>query len=255
VLKLQSYLNSMTIKVMAKSVAKGGIILAGIIICLGANVLAAPLKSTNYVFEETSLGGLGVTNTHSTHYQSATSGGILGFGNTADSTLQVNTGHSTTNDPALSFAVDTPGVNFGSFSPSTTATATSTFQVSDYTSYGYIIQLYGNAPNNGSHTITAMSSSGPSSAGTEQFGINLVANTSPTTFGATPNHGQFGSGSAAGNYATANNFIYNSGDTVATAPKSSGMTIYTISYIVNVGSLTPGGQYSTAQTLLCTATF
>lgn len=218
--------------------------------------LVDALKSADYQFEETSLGGVGLTNTASPDYQASESGGILGFGTSADSTMQIKAGHETTNDPALSFAIDTPNVSFGIFSPSTTAVATSSFQVSDYTSYGYVVGIYGSPPTNISgHSIAAMSTSGTSHTGIEQFGINLVANTSPSSFGSNPNNGQFGSGSAESNYATANNFLYVNGDTVASAPKSSGMTIYTISYIVNVSSLTPGGQYTTGQTIICTGTY
>lgn len=216
---------------------------------------ADPLKSTDYQFVESTLGDIGTADTQSTNYKAASSAGILGFGNSADATMQINAGGTTTNDPALSFAVDSPNVNFGNFSPGATAVATSTFQVSDYTSFGYIVQLFGNPPSNGSHTITAMPSVGSSVAGTEQFGINLVANTSPVSFGANPNHGQFGFGSAATNYNTSNQYRYVNGDTVAQAPESSGETLYTISYIVNVSSLTPGGQYSNNQTILCTGTY
>jgi hypothetical protein len=85
--------------------------------------------------------------------------------------------------------------------------------------------------------------------------MNLVANTSPISFGANPDHGQFGFGSASTNYGTANNFRFVNGETIASAPKSSGQTIYTISYLVNVNSLTPGGNYTSSQTLICTGTF
>ena len=44
-------------------------------------------------------------------------------------------------------------------------------------------------------------------------------------------------------------------ETIASAPKSSGATVYTISYIVNVNSFTPGGVYTSGQTLLCTGTY
>jgi hypothetical protein len=231
------------------------VIITFVICCFVSTTLADPLKSNNYEFEEQALGGVGLTNTSSPSYQAAESGGILGFGNSADATMQINAGNTTTNDPALSFAIDTPNVNFGAFSPSTTAVATSTFQVSDYTSYGYVVQTLGTGPTYGGHTIAGMSTTGPSQAGVEQFGLNLVANTSPVSLGANPNHGQFGVGSAATNYATTNNYRFVSGETIASAPKSSGMTIYTISYIVNVSSLTPGGQYSSNQTVICTGTY
>jgi len=223
--------------------------------CLVFTQCADALKSTNYQFQETSLGGIGITNTQSANYKAGTSGAILGFGNSASSSFQINAGNTTTNDPALGFAVTSASANFGTFSAGTPATATSSFQVLDYTSYGYVVQIIGNPPSHGSHTLAAMSSTGPSQTGIEQFGINLVANTSPISLGANPDHGQFGIGSATSNYGTANNYRYVSGDTIASAPKSSGLTIYTISYIVNVASTTPGGQYGSTQTIICTGTY
>jgi len=95
-------------------------------------------------------------------------------------------------------------------------------------------------------------------AGTEQFGMNLVANTSPTTFGANPVQtpdSSFSSGAAASNYDTANNFRYVAGETIAYASESSGLTDYTISYIINAANTTAGGTYSGAQTLVCVGTY
>jgi hypothetical protein len=94
-----------------------------------------------------------------------------------------------------------------------------------------------------------------SSPGIEQFGVNLVANTSPTSAGANPAQSIFGVGEAATNYDTPNSYRYVSGDTIAFAPKSSGVTTFTITYLVNVGALTPGGQYTSAQQLICVATY
>jgi hypothetical protein len=219
-------------------------------------VFADPLKSNNFQFQETSLGGTGLYDSQSANYQTAgTAGGILGVGNSASSGFQINAGNITTNDPSLSFGITSANANFTDFSPALASTATSTFEVIDYTSYGYIVQVIGTPPTKGSHAITAMSSTGTSQAGTEQFGLNLVANTSPISYGANPDHGQFGFGSAATNYGLANNFRFVSGETIASAPKSSGKTIYTISYLVNVNSLTPGGQYTSSQTLICTGTY
>jgi hypothetical protein len=100
-----------------------------------------------------------------------------------------------------------------------------------------------------------MSTTTTSQIGVEQFGINLVANTSPTSFGANPDNGQFGFGSITANYATANNYRYVDGETVAQATKNSGVTTYTISYVTNVATLTPGGQYSADQTIIVTGTY
>jgi len=218
---------------------------------------AVTSQSSNFVFDETSLGGVGTTNTQSsTDYKVSTSVGIIGFGTSADASLQIKAGHQTTNDPALAFGIDSSNVNFGTFSAASTAVGTASFQAIDYTSYGYVVQIEGSPLTlaGSTHTIPAMAPGAPQ-VGTEQYGINLVANTSPTIFGANPNDGQFGYGVAATGYNTANSYQYNNGDTIASSPKSSGQTIFTISYIVDVSGLTPGGEYTTAETLICTATY
>jgi len=216
---------------------------------------AAEPQSTHYHFSESTLGSGGLNQESSTNFQAGEFIGDLAVGNSASSNFQIYSGFDTTADPSLSFIVDSGTINFGSFSPSVAATTTSTFEVIDYTSYGYIVQIYGSPPTNGSHTITPMAVNNPSQVGTEQFGINLVSNISPVSFGANPNNGISGFGQAATNYNTANNYRYVSGETIATGPKSSGLTIYTISYIVNVTSVTPGGQYTSNQTLVCIGTF
>lgn len=230
-----------------------------VVVCVVAGTASAAfadtLKSPNYQFEESALGGNSILDTHSPDYQASTSAGILGIGNSASPSFQINAGNTTTNDPALAFAVNSSSVSFGDFSPGSTATATSSFQVLDYTSYGYVVQIFGTAPTNGAHTISAITSATTPHTGVEQFGINLVANTLPTSLGFNPDHGQFGVGSAYTGYNTSNNYQFNSGDTVASAPKSSGQTTYTMSYIVDVSSLTPGGNYTGGQTILCTGTY
>lgn len=223
--------------------------------CIAAVAYADTLQSSHYQFDESSIGSGGLIQSSSTNYQGASSIGDTAISTSTSASYQINAGSLTTNDPALSFAVTNANVNFGSFTPASASTATASFSVSDYTSYGYVVQLLGNPPSNGSHVITPMSTTAGSLAGQEQFGLNLVANTAPVSFGANPNHGLFGVGSAAPNYATANQYRYVSGETIASAPKSSGVTTYTMSYIVNVTSLTPGGQYNTDQILICTGTY
>ncbi len=216
---------------------------------------ADSLQSNNYRFEESVLGGGGLVQSNSANYQAGESIGEPIAGNSASANFQTQAGNKTSSDPTLSFIVNSAGAAFGNFSSSLAATATSTFSVSNYTSYGYAVQILGNPPSNGAKTLPAMTTTGPSQVGVEQFGMNLVANTSPVSVGANPNQGQFGSGLASANYGTSNQYRYVSGETIATGPKSGGITNYTISYLVNVASLTPGGQYTTSQTLICTGTF
>jgi len=219
-------------------------------------IYADTSSSAHYKLTETSFNADGGSvNPSSASYKVNDTVGNAAIGNQASATFKTQSGSKTTNDPALGFSLANGNVGFGSFSASTPTTTTTTFSVLDYTSYGYSVQILGNAPSNGVHTLPAMATTGASSPGVEQFGINLVANTSPTSFGANPSNGQFGYGSASSNYGTANQYRYVSGETIATAPKSSGVTIYTISYLINVAGLTPGGQYATNQTLVITGTY
>lgn len=223
--------------------------------CVTTYTYADTLQSSHYQFDESVLGSGGVIQSNSASYQSAISIGDTAIGTSASTSYQTQAGSVTSPDPTLSFIVTNGTANFGSFSPGAAAVATTSFTVSDYTSYGYVVQILGAPPSNGSHTLPAMSTTGPSQAGTEQFGINLVANTLPSSVGANPALGQFGFGAASANYGTSNQYRYVSGETIASAPKSSGVTTYTISYIVNVTSLTPGGQYGGNEVIVCTGTY
>lgn len=222
------------------------------------SALATTPSSPNYQIKEGVLGGSGSITSSSNSYKSqgeagapAVGGQYPAGGNSSSPNYQTNGGSVTTSDPALSFTVNgTTTINFGSLSTSATATATSTFNVIDYTSYGYIVQVVGTPPQSGGHALSAMSGSG-SSLGTEQFGINLKANATPS-IGADPTGG---AGGAFGSYNTADSFKYASGDTIASAPKSSAQTNYTVSYIANAAATTPGGAYTGTLTFICTGTY
>ena len=215
----------------------------------------APPTSANYHFDETSITGGGLIESNSTNYRSGSSLGDTAVGESASTNFQTQSGSQTTNDPTLSFIVENADASFSDFSAGATSTATASFSVINYTSFGYVVHIVGTPPSNGSHTIPALATTDSSIPGTEQFGLNLVANTSPTSFGANPDHGQFGLGSATNDYDDPNMFRFVSGEAIASAPKTSGKTTYTISYIVNVGPLTPGGKYEGNQTLIVTGTY
>ena len=232
-----------------------GVVLAFSVSALFTAVYAEGPQSTNYRFDETSIGAGGFVQSSSTSYRADAASGDLAIGNSASSGYQVEAGSVTTNDPALTVAINGVTSNFAPFSPATPSTATATFSISNYTSFGYTVQVEGNTLTNGTYTLPAMASTGPATAGTEQFGMNLVANTSPSNVGSNPVYDIFGVGTVAANYATPNQFRYVSGETVATANKSSGKTTYTITYVANVDNLTPGGRYHTDQTIVVVGTY
>lgn len=216
---------------------------------------AQTLESNSYRFDESSLGLGGLPDSSSANYQGSSSTGDIGVGESASDNYGLQGGSQTTNDPNLSFIVNSSGVSFSNFSASTPVMATATFSVLNYTSFGYVVMVSGDPPKHNGRTISPMATAGTSSPGFEQFGINLVANTSPQSIGANPNQGQFGFGVAAPNYNTPNNYRYVDGDTIASAPKSSGKTDFTMTYLVNVSGLTPGGTYSTNQSLIVVGTY
>lgn len=231
------------------------ILLAGASISLASVSHASTSKSTNYQIDESTIGGGGINQSSSTNFRASNATNDLAVGSAASENFQVESGSQTTHDPTLSFNIDAVDINFGNFSAGAPAVTTAKFSVSNYTSYGYVVQIVGTPPTNGDHTIAALDEKTTSEVGIEQFGINLVANTSPSSVGANPKNGETGHGIASPNYGESNKFRFKSGETIAYAPKSSGETIYTMTYLVNVDTLTPGGQYVGNQTLIVTGTY
>jgi hypothetical protein len=194
----------------------------------------------------------------SSTYCSKQSAGETGVGNTSSNNYQAQAGFNTDREPYLELNVNGTNIDLGVLDSLTTKTANATFSVKTYLAGGYIVATASDPPRNGSDLLDPMSSAGPSSVGTEQFGINLAANTSPATFGAAPSQvpdGTFSYGDADTDYATPNVFKYLKGDTIASSDRSSGQTDYTISYIFNVSNVTPGGTYSLRHVLVATSTF
>jgi hypothetical protein len=106
--------------------------------------------------------------------------------------------------------------------------------------------------------MTALATPTASAAGSEQFGINLVANTSPVNFGANPVQvpdNTFSFGQVAADYSSPGLFKYVKDDAVALSTASTSATNYTVSYIFNVSNVTPGGTYVLRHVLVATATY
>ena len=231
---------------------RGWRIVAVAVLALLPGVAAAELStSPNLHIYETEIGGGGLANEQSANLRAGEEISDTAVGSSSSANLTVQSGFNTTADPTLTLRVLDAAPAFGVFSATDASTATGRFMVENYTSYGYAIEIVGSPPTNGGHTISPLTTPTPSQVGREQFGINLVANSSPVSFGADPVNAFNGVGAAVAGYDTADNFQFNSGDTVAAAPKTSGVTTYTISYLVNVSSITPGGQYQSNVNVIC----
>jgi hypothetical protein len=237
------------------------------------------MNSTDYQVHESEIGGNGQFDANSANYSldpGTTDGGAtlgeaaVGTGSSAN--YQAGAGFNTTAQPGLTVCVGATGtscadmtgssVSLGDLSTTLASTASSKFSVKNYTSHGYVVTIIGNAPSNSGDALTNLPTQTASSAGTEQFGINLRANSSPVAVGLDPvpvPSSDFSLSDPAvvvdSNYRTANQYRYNSGDQVAQAPQSSGETLYTISYLANISTTTPGGQYSGGMSIVVTGTY
>jgi hypothetical protein len=228
----------------------------------GGRSVFAQYTSTNFQTNEFQFGVGGDLDASSTNYKASTSAGGTAVGNVSSTNYGAYSGFLTPNEPFLELGIDTSTVNLGTLDTTTAKTGTALFHVRTYVNSTYTVQTISQPPTStgpNSHTLAAMTTLAASSPGTEQFGINLVANTSPTTFGANPApypDGTFASGVAATGYGTANQYQYNAGDTIATSSGNGwGLTNYTISYIANIKSITPAGSYSMVHDLVVVATY
>lgn len=180
-------------------------------------------------------------------------------GNADSTNNQTIGGGTTTTNPELEVILSSNDVDMGVLGPNTASTGTATFGVRTYLASGYIVYSMGTPPTASSgRSISALTSGGTSSPGTEQFGINLVANSSPSV-GANPVQtpdNTYSFGTVAANYATANSFRYNSGEVIAQSSSSSGITTYTVSYLININpTTTPAGKYIFRHSIVVTSTY
>lgn len=143
--------------------------------------------------------------------------------------------------------------DMGDLNPQNTVTAESQMAVATNASQGYTITVNGTTLAAGSHVINAIGSPGVSVPGTNQFGMNLVANTTPIVGSNTD--GNYSNGVAAPAYAQPNMYTFHDGDIVAAAPNVSLGQRYTVSYVVNSSASLPAGVYSTTLTYICSGRF
>ncbi len=156
-------------------------------------------------------------------------------------------------NPVLTFSISSNTIALGTLSSASTASSSHTISVSSNASGGFAVAYNGPTLTSASSTIPAYST-GSSVVGTAGFGINLVANTVPSVGAAASGSGCV-SGLSSG-YGSLNVFNWVPSTTTqiasVTAPTS---CVYTVSYVANISSITPAGNYSSATTYTATGTF
>lgn len=153
-----------------------------------------------------------------------------------------------------------PGGNsvaLGTLSATAVRTGSHTILVGTNAANGVVVTYSGATLTSGANTIGACAANctnaGGAGQGTEQFGMNAIANTSPSVGAACS--GTPPIAAAATNYATANSFRFVSGDTIVSSAGTINDTTCTISYIANITAATEAGSYSTTLTYVATGNF
>lgn len=233
-----------------------------VVAVLAMPVLAhAQYESPNYEINEVFIGTGGELDSCGTAFCADQTVGGTAVGNVSSNNFGAEGGFGDPSEATLEVGISNNVIDLGVLNTSTTSAASANFSVKSYLTAGYIVKIYGNSPTNftgpGTTSLTALNSPSLSVPGTEQFGINLVANATPG-IGANPSQAPdatFSFGEAAAGYNTPDYFKFVDGDTIALSDTSTGETDYTVSIIANISNSTPGGQYKTILVVQVIATF
>ena len=143
-------------------------------------------------------------------------------------------------------------INFGNLNSSSTSSGQTQMLTATNAASGFNIRVSGPTMTSGNNIINALATRDVSRPGSSQFGLNLVANQTPSV-GLAPQ----GPGAAApvAGYDQANFYKFVSGDVVASAPGADAYKLFTVSYIVNVPKDQSPGVYVTSLTYVCLANF
>ncbi|MGB4758601.1 MAG: hypothetical protein WBP26_00945 [Candidatus Saccharimonadales bacterium] len=118
---------------------------------------------------------------------------------------------------------------------------------------GYSISVHGAGVTSGNKSIPSLTVPTLSAAGNSQFGINVVANSSPSV-----GNDQDGPGPTAtinSDYAINDHFLFRSGDTIISTNSVSNYKRYTVSYLLNRSPNQLPGIYATTLTYICSGNF
>lgn len=143
-------------------------------------------------------------------------------------------------------------IDFGELSAKQANTGSSQLLAATNALNGYNITMGGITMTSGTNIIAPLASNDVSRPGTAQFGINLVANSTPFV-GSDPSG--TGAGAPSSQYAQANFYRFVSGEIIAANPTADNLREYTVSYVVNVPVTQAPGIYDTTITYVCLATF
>ncbi len=245
-----------------------------LILVISLNVhYSSAQSSTNYRVDESSFSSGSEFDASSSNYGASGTAGLNAVGDASSTNFDVVAGLITPDVPFLEFFVSGAIVDLGVLDPNSTSSGSAqagacncSFYVRSYLSSSYSVTTLSPPPTSeGNSVLTAKTVQAIPSVNQsdEEFGINVVANTAPSTMGSNPvnqPNGGFADGIAATGYEVTNQYKYQNGDIIARAAgtlgtKAWGMTEYTISYIAKSSPVTPAGLYSMDHILVATSVY
>jgi hypothetical protein len=223
-----------------------------LVLLFWGNICLAEMSTDNFKITSDVIGGFG-TKESSTSFELGDTGGEFGTGDSESNGYKLGAGFWSVvgDDNILIFNLTDNVADLGTLSNAAVRYDTAGFNAATTAQGGYVIQFAGTTLSFESNQIDPLSTPAGSSPGSEQFGFNLRANSTPSV-GADPSGGY---GEASSGYDTANSFKFSSGDTIAQVDRPSGQTNYVASFIGNIEELTDAGQYLTSLTITATGRY
>lgn len=143
--------------------------------------------------------------------------------------------------------------DMGELRPDSTLTAQSQMAIGTNASAGFVITANAAPLSAGTNVIESLDEPTTSQQGVNQFGINLVANSTPAV-GNNP-EGPWTNAVVSPGYDQPNHYMLQTGDVVAYSPNVSLMRKYTVSYVVNSSQDLKPGVYTTTINFIASGRF
>lgn len=223
-----------------------GVLVSLCIVFAAQPALANTSKSQNYEATETEFGAGAALETCSGTYCARATIGQTGGDSSSESYSASFGPLSSDSEPMLELLIEPGQSNLGQLDIDRTATRTMVLNVRNHQAGGYTVQVVGSPPSFDGYSLATPIEPTASLMGTEQFALNVVANSDPEV-GEDPRlveEDRADRSIAVPKYATPNLFAYINGDVVAKSLSESSQIRYTISMIVNVSGDTPAGHFS-----------
>ncbi len=243
--------DNILVKLMRKyrtgSYAKYLLLVAFFVVGSAGTAMATTSVSPSYQVSETEFGAGSALESCSGQYCANASIGDVFAGTSNSPNHTASFGKiAKDSEPLLEVIVQEVGSDLGVLGVEKTSSKSTSIKIRNYMSDGYTLHIIGDPPKYENHSLKTNSTPTDALPGTEQFGINLVANTIPEVGKdpvQTPSE-EFSFGEVWPDYNVANKFMYESGAVVASSDSETGQTEYTVSMIVNVAGSTPAGRFA-----------